>query len=194
VNASVINKSPQRWLAEVRALTQGLQHVRIPEWKQIEEGFMPVPAPTVMRFDRLPHSASFIRAVATQSKFATPQDQWGVNWWADSRDLATIYGQLEQFEGFLTDQEVRKLVGPRYREVTAIAFRWSLDPREVTNDFGHAFELSVDDNGPIEGIVGRVAPKKKFPDMTSPFPFLRGGARQALLYVPMGFRIREIRL
>src|SRR5262249_20098349 len=150
-------KSPQQWLDEVRALTVGLKRIRVPSWKEIEKDFLSQPPPKVMRFDRGERSASFVRAVATQSARATPEDQWGMQWWADSRDLAAIYGQLEQFDGFLTDEEIRKLVGPRYREVTAIAFRWSDKKDEVTNDFGHVFELSVEENGPVEGIVGQVA-------------------------------------
>ena len=188
MQARLINKTPMEWLKGAERHAQQVLGRGMPPRGQVLGGFLTDPPPCVMRFEK----HTFVRAVGSGSKYKHATDQWGPGWWANSLELARIWDHLGQFEGFLSDQEIARLVRPRYRELMAIAFKWTLDESEVPSDLVHFFELNLDGNGPIEGIVGRVAPQRPFPDYAG--PALKGGAEQALLYVPMGYRITELRI
>jgi hypothetical protein len=94
-------------------------------------------------------------------------------YWVRQSSLITIYGNLGQFEGWLTDQELSAAAEWRYRAFTAVCLNW--------NDFSEFAELELPSGASISCLVGRVAPQPLHSRMSvqaPTTPILRGGAEQ----------------
>jgi hypothetical protein len=94
-------------------------------------------------------------------------------YWVRQSMLLPLYGNLSQFEGWLTNQEQSSSAEWRYRALTAICLNW--------NDFDEFAEMHVPVGETIPCLIGPVAPQPLRDNMSidSPrTPVLRGGAEQ----------------
>jgi hypothetical protein len=93
--------------------------------------------------------------------------------WVRQSTLLQIYGNLGQFEGWLTAQELSAMAEWRYRAFTAVCINW--------NDFSEFAELWLPAGEGISCLIGDVAPQPLHSASSlraSTTPILQGGAEQ----------------
>ena len=63
----------------------------------------------------------FLRAQGRSS----PNPIFGPNYWVDGAALTDAFGRVGIFEGWLSDEEIKRVAKTHYRDITAISHNWN---------------------------------------------------------------------
>ena len=129
----------------------------------------------------------FLRAAGASSS-GRSASHYG-DWWVDQSVFLKIAGKMEQWDGWLTETDIRQLTQENYRAITAICRDW--------NDFREMVVLDLPAGEQLEGLVGFVQAQ---PEYSAKSPnhdvnrYFAGGAEQVFLGWKNPFWIRSIAL
>lgn len=104
-----------------------------------------------------------------RGKLTTPYGSW----WADEQALVSIGNRLEQFEGFLPPELLRRAWPAQYRGAAALCEDW--------NDMREMFRLDLPAGEELIGVVGLAAPQPQRSTLDAQdrrTPMLPGGGEQ----------------
>ena len=102
--------------------------------------------PRVCRFVA-PHVFLRFHGVSSRRRIDQP------NYWADGDVMVRAFMRASQFEGFLTDAEIRGIARTYYRDLAAISHNW--------NDLASSnlWRIRLQDSETVDGLAGPVAPQ-----------------------------------
>lgn len=119
----------------------------------------------------------FLRAAGFSKSRRGLANPWG-EWWTPKEVLTRISMRLEQFEGWLPADELRKAVPARYRALAAICRDW--------NDLSEVWELSLPSGEVLQGLVGQALEQPEYSHLDPKqrtTPMLAGGAEQVFFKI-----------
>jgi len=128
----------------------------------------------------------FLRAAGYSKSQGGLANPWG-EWWTPEEVVAGIDMHLEQFEGWLSANELRRALPARYRAVAAICRDW--------NDFSEVWELSLPSGEVLQGLAGQTKEQPEHSHLDPnkrTTPMLLGGAEQVFFKVKNPFWVQRI--
>ena len=129
----------------------------------------------------------FLRAAGASSS-GRPASHYG-DWWVDQSVFLKMAGKMEQWEGWLTEAEIRQMTKENYRAITAICRDW--------NDFREMVILDLPAGEQLEGLVGPVQPQPEYSIRSADHDVNRyfiGGAEQVYFGWKNPFWVKSIPL
>jgi len=130
--------------------------------------------------------ARFLRAAGLSRSRGGLANPWG-EWWTPEEVLSRIVTRLDQYEGWLRADELRKAVPAQYRGLAAICRDW--------NDLSEIWELSLPPGEVLQGLVGQAREQPEYSHLDPKrrtTPMLAGGAEQVFFKVKNPFWVRRV--
>lgn len=128
----------------------------------------------------------FLRAAGYSKSRGGMANPWG-EWWTPEEVLVRIMERLDQFEGWLHADELRRAVPAMYRAAAAICRDW--------NDLTEIWELSIPDGEELFGLVGQAREQPEYSHLdpgARTTPMLVGGGEQVFIKVKNPFWVRQV--
>lgn len=128
----------------------------------------------------------FLRAAGYSKSRGGLANPWG-GYWTPQEVLTRMRMRLDQYEGWLSVDELLKAVPAQYRALAAICRDW--------NDLSEIWELSLPSGEVLQGLVGRTREQPEYSHLDRKqrrTPMLAGGAEQVFFKVKNPFWVHRV--